>query len=1349
MLYLLVEVGGGIETAGGYVPWLFMKIAARNLELSDRSKEVKVVYRAGELSAEEKRITGETMSMNVEVSQGTSETPRITTVAARYSMNSTAPELPDLVSISRQMSAIVNGKTVSAVSPSSVSREGWRWRGNTDSAAEQIASLIWNFDTRGREGSIAAALVMNEIQAERVSSRYHGLILQALSSDGAGTVWDGRGVSLQKGEAESQARVRHDLEFRRAEAATAARSIHTGANLPEFNEAVPSGRTYKGKLGEALQSHVMDKIPGESAPTQVGSPLHLPDGFIRQGVVSSHEFADSYESYHRNDISLKKVPGTGQTMRERLKILLIGYARNPLVRAMLSERDIEELEFLVRKLNSIAIYGFVSICKGQDDYILGLGQFEEEELFLAEDVMSRLHNDGSPLVLDEYLLHMLILPIVKHYPSIYTLQTHLPENYPNRQALRLQATGKSGDSTDSLRGTSITAGESANSRGRVRAENWRDLISLLKTHFETRNYNREQLLALLSDVILRRGEYGVGRTLYRGASFETEDPEDMKFRVLMSDIMAAAMLGQNGDDIRTFLTELDQNLGRNLPHIATRNLAYVAGQDPGPELDQLEYKHLFKLAQSHAARSTLGDYEKGHRDYVIFSNFKEQNRLIPHDANDPVFGHEAGEDILRWKKMQLDNSYSWSNGAEYRLIAVEDWRNEADDPSLRNFPNTKSERANGRFKHDTWIPLIPGASPESSVIDVDVIMEHIGKVRTIPDGTDEIRVNIGDVPIQSYSDKPSNYAFLASIINLRQRLEQDYPNEDFKCVVRDNNGHTGQILYTNHANWNTEVISGIMEKDFPGHYRGGYVPTTVDRDGVEVLEDMPTVVIIHRATARTINSRGEEVPLPEASLTHVRRFTMKGASLLAGIGLAVMDPKTQAIFTTDADGSTDVQMVGQAKAAMSRGTDVVLASKYASDSILIGRSNEARFQSKVYNGFLRVFQSLKSVLDTQTGFKGFNLRAAKNLVKRANRTANSGYGYDTGFISLSIQAGMSVRAMPVSWLDSPVESLSKSVQQDMAYQVIQQRQVYTRGTFYYYLNGILMILGVIFLILVAFQEKVLKGEGPMSDRLSVFMDYFGRALMFLFPYEIRWLFGHRDVHEGQSYDRNYLTNIKNGLGAAVFYSLLAVIVHFVGISLWAGGAIFALLTTLLLMIGVEKKRALYMGLAAGPALVSIPYLLLFIENLISWVGVLGVAAASWVGYSGVVSASWIGYLGVVSLIIYLGLFVYRMLEIKNMAKDVRQIIPAALVAVGLITVGAVALWGASTSIAGLTVIAKFILIAYAVWSLINVLLIHRKYKFDYVPNCHERKEVHQSTIKKCQRSGQNPHPWQYTRKKPL
>ncbi|HRZ87485.1 MAG TPA: hypothetical protein P5287_06690, partial [bacterium] len=141
------------------------------------------------------------------------------------------------------------------------------------------------------------------------------------------------------------------------------------------------------------------------------------DGYIMQGTGARDAFVGRLDDIRRNDVTA--------LYRDRM----IG-----MVRQLMQRTDIPaELKRLMQPyendLSKTKIYGFYSVVKGPDDFVLSWHRKGMGEMFVSEDLIAELQERGPPSLLDEYLMHELLCPVLGHYGAIMVQQRVFPSHY--------------------------------------------------------------------------------------------------------------------------------------------------------------------------------------------------------------------------------------------------------------------------------------------------------------------------------------------------------------------------------------------------------------------------------------------------------------------------------------------------------------------------------------------------------------------------------------------------------------------------------------------------------------------------------------------------------------------------------------------------------------------------------------------------------------------------------------------------------------------------------------------------------------------------------------------------------
>jgi dolichyl-phosphate beta-glucosyltransferase len=139
-----------------------------------------------------------------------------------------------------------------------------------------------------------------------------------------------------------------------------------------------------------------------------------------------------------------------------------------------------------------------------------------------------------------------------------------------------------------------------------------------------------------------------------------------------------------------------------------------------------------------------------------------------------------------------------------------------------------------------------------------------------------------------------------------------------------------------------------------------------------------------------------------------------------GKGVSVRDGLLAAqgrhVLFMDADHSTPIDEQEKLLAALGKGADVAIGSRYLrGDSIKIKQRWYRVWVSRVGNRVIR-YTLLPGMLDTQCGFKLFTNAAARDI---AGRLTLAGYSFDVELLVIARCLGYDVREVAVDWYDAP------------------------------------------------------------------------------------------------------------------------------------------------------------------------------------------------------------------------------------------------------------------------------------------------------------------------------------------
>lgn len=128
------------------------------------------------------------------------------------------------------------------------------------------------------------------------------------------------------------------------------------------------------------------------------------------------------------------------------------------------------------------------------------------------------------------------------------------------------------------------------------------------------------------------------------------------------------------------------------------------------------------------------------------------------------------------------------------------------------------------------------------------------------------------------------------------------------------------------------------------------------------------------------------------------------------------------VLFTDMDQSTPIQHVDEALAALSAGSEVVIASRWLKGSARLGEPLSRRLGGRAFAALVRLLL-LPGVSDSQCGFKGFRREIARELfdgllVFKGGPEGAKGpmvTAFDVELLVLARQRGYRITEIPVTW----------------------------------------------------------------------------------------------------------------------------------------------------------------------------------------------------------------------------------------------------------------------------------------------------------------------------------------------
>jgi multidrug transporter EmrE-like cation transporter len=167
-----------------------------------------------------------------------------------------------------------------------------------------------------------------------------------------------------------------------------------------------------------------------------------------------------------------------------------------------------------------------------------------------------------------------------------------------------------------------------------------------------------------------------------------------------------------------------------------------------------------------------------------------------------------------------------------------------------------------------------------------------------------------------------------------------------------------------------------------------------------------TPLLLHRLAAR----------IRELAVVRLPRNRGKGAAVREGLARA----RGRYVIFTDADLSTPPSEIKPALAWLERGADMVIGSRALPGSRLpIPQPLPRRLTGRFFNRAVRILLGLPFA-DTQCGFKGFTLDAARTLARTGT---DNGFAFDVELLLLARRHGMTVKEFPITWSDRALSSV--------------------------------------------------------------------------------------------------------------------------------------------------------------------------------------------------------------------------------------------------------------------------------------------------------------------------------------
>jgi len=161
----------------------------------------------------------------------------------------------------------------------------------------------------------------------------------------------------------------------------------------------------------------------------------------RCGSIKSRDKHETEDEFNSQKDEIKKDGDVTAEYRDRLLSVL----ESALVRVLRSgdvrskRQDIRSREEVIRAIteqikrvqsDDFKIYGYEGIVKNEEDY--HLGECGDDELFLALDMLAEFMAQGPETLVDEYLLHEMLCPMLGHDEAIELQRILFPEHYTEK-----------------------------------------------------------------------------------------------------------------------------------------------------------------------------------------------------------------------------------------------------------------------------------------------------------------------------------------------------------------------------------------------------------------------------------------------------------------------------------------------------------------------------------------------------------------------------------------------------------------------------------------------------------------------------------------------------------------------------------------------------------------------------------------------------------------------------------------------------------------------------------------------------------------------------------------------------
>jgi len=177
------------------------------------------------------------------------------------------------------------------------------------------------------------------------------------------------------------------------------------------------------------------------------------------------------------------------------------------------------------------------------------------------------------------------------------------------------------------------------------------------------------------------------------------------------------------------------------------------------------------------------------------------------------------------------------------------------------------------------------------------------------------------------------------------------------------------------------------------------------------------IVLVENGSTDETWRVARETSLALTNVIAIQSTPARGNALSAAAAYALSE-RREAMLYMDVDLSTRLEAVRAVLDVFtSESADIVMGSRLMSGSKVTNRTLKREITSRAYNTIIRVmFPLLWRLHDAQCGFKLLGVRA---MELAAREVEDRSWFWDTELLLLALRAGMTVREVPVEWVDDP------------------------------------------------------------------------------------------------------------------------------------------------------------------------------------------------------------------------------------------------------------------------------------------------------------------------------------------